>query len=236
MLINCSRYQRFTAYRRQANMYKYLLFLGGVFLLFSNFSCPDQCDEEFGSPRGQISAQIENPQSEAYAVGESIWLSASFPAEQRLGNDFFTVSENGGFISTEVFRVLEDSLFFNAALGDFGFDASEGVVLPLSANDNPAAVTLQYTCPGGNCSFRQRFELQSPGTYVLRVLGGAVDEVSAPFRYCVPPAMDVTSLSGGANIPSAGEGRLIQTELVSSFFWEPISTQDQANIYYFTVE
>lgn len=236
MLINCSGYQRFTAYRRQANMYRNLLFLGGAFFLFSNFSCPDQCDEEFGSPRGQITAQIENPQSEAYAVGESIWLSASFSAEQRLENDLFTISENGGFVSTEVFQVLEDSLFFNAALGEFAFAASEGIILPLSANGNPAAVTLQYACSGGNCSFRQRFEARSPGTYVLRVLGGAVDEVSAPFRYCVPPAMEVTSLGGGGNIPSGGEDRLIQTELVSSFFWEPISTQNQANVYYFTVE
>ncbi len=217
-------------------MYRILLFFGGAFLLFSSVSCPDQCDNEFGLLQGEVSASVESPRTTPYAIGEPITITADFAARQAVGEDVFVISENGGVVVTEVFRIGEDSSSFVSATGDFTLEATNGELLAPTSSGNPAAVTLRYTCPEGRCSFQQTFQPTTTGTFVIRMAGSNIDEVGAPFRYCVPPTLRFSELVGGGNLPDEGVNLPLQTDFVSSFFWNPITEDNQTNVYYFTVE
>lgn len=205
-------------------------------MLFSNFSCPDQCDNEFGLAQATISATLESPRTTPYAIGEPITISANFDAEQTADGNLFVISENGGLVVTEVFRIGQDSASFVAAPGDFTFETTNGTVLNAGSSANPAATVLRFTCPAGRCSFQQTLRPDTTGTYVIRLEGANIDEVGAPFRYCIPPSLRFSELVGGGNLPEDELNLPLQTDLISSFFWNPIAGDNQANVYYFTVE
>jgi hypothetical protein len=223
-------------------MYRQTLLLLAACLLFANFTCPEECESIFfsGSIGAALTVELSNSDI-TYAVGDEFELSANFSAllDGPRGLSY-TISENGGLIITEVYRINPDTFLLEPALDAFTVEVETGEQLPNPAEDNlNAVVRTQYRCPGRACSFRQSFRALSPGSYVLRVSGGPIDEIQADFNYCEAPKLLVTDLVGGGNPGPADTVDFFETPYIGTFFflYDPfIAAEGQRNAYFFTVE
>lgn len=212
-------------------------------MLFSNFSCPEECESLFfgESIGGALAVELSNP-AETYSVGDEFELSVDFSATLEGPRGLsYTISENGGLIITEVYQISADTAdLLEPALDAFMVEILDGERLPTPDQDNfSAVVRTQYQCPNQNCTFRQSFRALTPGSYVLRVSGGPIDEIEAGFNYCEAPNLSVTTLSGGGNSAPTGTEARFQTPYGDSFwpFYNPlISAAGERNVYFFTVE
>jgi hypothetical protein len=173
------------------------LILLGSFLLFSGLSCPEEC--EVFSGIGVLEVVLQNP-AESYLRGDTLWLNADFPAIQGEGVNQISISENGGLVVTQLFRIGADSSSVLPGLDAFTPVEDEGFILANRPEDDPAATLLRYTCPGGNCRFRQGFVVDSAGVYLLQVTGSTIDQVAGAFDFCGAPTLAVTRLEGGNNL------------------------------------
>ena len=220
-------------------MYRIFLVALAVVVLFSNFSCPSPCEEEFFDSDGAELIVALSDASGTFSVGDEFSLAADFPATMTTprGN-IFTISEQGGLVTAEIYRILPDTNLLAGARADFTTVVTEGELVNAAISDTTRAFVLRYRCPAGNCSLRQTLRPQVPGEYILRVRGGNIDEISADFRYCGAPRLTATSLVGGDNFPPAyaetrfevpdSESLFGQGGLIASGFNQPV--------YYFIVE
>lgn len=223
-------------------MYRQIIFLLAASLLFANFTCPEECESIFfsGSIGAALTVDLSNPDV-TYSVGDEFELSASFSAllDGPRGLSY-TISENGGLIITEVYRINPDTFLLEPALDAFTVEVEAGELLPNPAEDNfNAVVRAQYRCPGQACSYRQSFRALSPGSYVLRVLGGPIDEIEAGFNYCEAPNLSATTLAGGGNPAPDSTISVLETPYTPGFwpFYDSfISVEGAPNVYFFIVE
>lgn len=214
-------------------------FLTLIFLLciFSGTSCPSEC-ENFNRSNAILRTMLENPSS-TYAVGETIWLNADFPATIMTdrGKDV-TIGEGGGLVVNQLFRVNPDTNFMSAGLTAFTEVEDVGAVLERRSGEDPSASLIYFTCPGGTCTYRQGFRADSVGTYILRVSGSTIDRIAGGFDYCAEPGFGATQLENG----SAGEELTLNFPLeynarIRSFqTLLPFIRENDGNYFYFTVQ
>jgi len=169
-----------------------------MLVLFSNFSCPDTCEELFAL-NAMLPAEIEN-RSNNYTVGETIWLRADFAAERSTGANGATVGENGGLAVTHVFTLAGDSTTLLPAGDAITFVEDNGQLLERRAEDDPAAVILRFTCPDGRCGFRQGIRINQAGAYFLLVNGSTFELANGTNESCSPPTFRSTELGGASNL------------------------------------
>lgn len=224
-------------------MHRQILAVIAAFILFSNFSCPGECEEIFfgNNTGGELTVELTNP-AEIYQVGDEFTLRADFsairPAPQ---GQRYTISENGGLIVTELYRIQDDTTVLEPAITAFEMSALIGTVIAPPVTDTlQAAIRMRYRCPEGNCSFAQSFRILEPGNYVLRITGGPIDEVSAPFNFCQTPNLSNTALLNGNNASLTETGRFLETPYrfgpQSSYVNAFILTEGAASVHFFTVE
>lgn len=223
-------------------MYRQFLFAAALLVLFANFSCPEECEPLFfGESTGaELTVELSDPAG-TYTVGEEFELSADFSALlDGPGGLSYTISENGGLIVTEVYRISPDNFMLEPALDAFSVGIGAGELLPAPEDDViDATVRTRYRCPDQTCAFRQSFRALVPGSYVLRVLGGPIDEIQAGFNYCEAPNLSATTLAGGGNAGPAAPGEFFGTPYGNGFWtfheWL-IPAEGARNVYFFTVE
>jgi len=223
-------------------MYRQFLFVATAFILFANFSCPEECEGLFfgGSTGAELTVALSNPTG-IYQVDDEFELAASFSATLDGPRGLsYTISENGGLVVTELYRIRADTFLLEPAGDAFVGSIQEGELVPAPEEDELGAVVrTRYRCPGGRCSFRQSFRALVPGSYVLRVLGGPIDEIQAGFNYCETPNLSATTLSGGGNAGPAAPGEFFETPYGAGFWpfhHEFIAAEGARNVYFFTVE
>lgn len=224
-------------------MHRQPLFLLAAIFLFCNVSCPEECEELFfgGSPGGALTVDVENP-SGAYAVGDEIIVGANFSAVRDAPRgQTYIIGEAGGLLVVEVYRVMLDSVALEPALAAFDPLLTEGVVLPPPAADSlGGALRVRYVCPDGNCGFRLSLGALEPGNYVLRVLGGPIDEVGAAFDFCDSPRLSFITLTGGGNAGPVLPEESYRTPYLSPNFGlaynRVISAGGAPDTYFFSVE
>lgn len=224
-------------------MHRQVLAIIAAFILFSNFSCPEECEDLFfrSTPGADLLVELVNPTT-VYAVGDDITLRASFPAQLTTPSGLaYTISPNGGLVATEVYRILPDTNLLEPALSAFTVTTPQGTRIDPPALDTlNAAARLRYRCPEGNCSFAQTFSALEPGSYILRITGGSIDEINAPFQYCLPPTLSNTTLVNGNNVgPEAAESFwLTPYQFISgaSTVVPAIYVEEEANVHFFVVE
>ncbi|MBC6994746.1 hypothetical protein QWY85_06845 [Neolewinella lacunae] len=194
-------------------------------LLFCNLTCPDECD--FFPSGGQLTVQLENP-ADGYDLGETIWLSADFSTLQSVDGREYTITDNGGLVVTQLFRLAADSMTLLPARTAFRTQTTEGEIVDAEDGGDPAALYLRYTCSGGRCAFRQGVVPDSTGLYILQITGSAIDEVNSAFHICYPPALRNTTLEGGGNLAENGlAGPFNYPRAQGGFFWsEPGAEQN----------
>lgn len=223
-------------------MYRQALFFISVCLLFTNVSCPEECESLFFGGNSGATLTIElSDTTEIHVVNDVLELNAQFPAIiDAPGGLTYQISENGGLIITEVYRINPDTFLLEPALDAFTVEVQAGELLPPPEEDTlNAVVRTQYRCPDQSCSFRQSFRALTPGAYVIRVAGGSIDETQASFNYCETPNLSVTTLVGGGNSGPASTEIFFETPYGRGFwpfFNSWISVEGDPNTYFFTVE
>ncbi len=207
-------------------MHRTVILLLGMALLFCNLTCPDEC--EFFPSGGELTVQLENP-AEGYVLGETIWLSADFPTLQSVDGREYTISDNGGLVVTQLFRLAADSVTLLPARTAFSVQTTEGEFIDAVDGGDPAALYLRYTCSGGRCAFRHGVVPDSTGLYILQITGSAIDEVSSPFQLCYPPALTNTTLEGGGNLAENGlTGPFNYARTREAFFWFDLGAEQNS--------
>ncbi len=223
-------------------MYRQILFFVSVCLLFTNFSCPEECESLFFGGNAGATLAIElSDATEIHAVNDVLELNAQFSAIiDAPGGQTYQISENGGLIIAEVYRINPDTFLLEPALDAFTVEIQAGELLPTPVEDNlNGVVRTQYRCPDQSCSFRQSFRVLTPGSYVIRVSGGPIDEIQASFNYCESPNLSVTTLAGGGNLGPASTETFFETPYgrgFGPFFNSWIPMEGAPNAYFFTVE
>jgi hypothetical protein len=223
-------------------MYRQILFLVSVCLLFTNVSCPEECESLFFGGNSGATLTIElSDATEIHVVNDVLELNAQFSAIiDAPGERTYKISKNGGLIITEVYRINPDTFLLEPALDAFTVEVQAGELLPPPEEDTlNAVVRTRYHCPDQSCSFRQSFRPLTPGAYVIRVAGGPIDEIQANFDYCEAPNLSVTTLVGGGNSGPASTGTYFETPYGRGFwpFYDSlISVEGNPNTYFFTVE
>ncbi len=215
-------------------MFRYPLLALAVLCLFSNFTCPEECEFfDFGTLPLEVT--LENPAG-TYAPGATIWINATFPATQTINGTAFTIGAGGGLVVSQLFHFDSTVSELTAALADFTPMEDVGMVVPNGPEDDPSAAITRFTCTGGTCAFRTGFRADSTGTYLLRVEGSALDLEEEAFRFCNDPSFGTTTLAGGNNLTAtAGTFPLFYAES-RSFFFDGIDPGTQQNIFLIRVE
>lgn len=223
-------------------MYRQTLALIFTCLLFTNVSCPEECEGLFfgGSSGAPLTVELSDTNG-IYTVNDVFELNAQFSAIiETPGGQTYQISENGGLIITEVYQINPDTFLLEPALGAFVVEVEAGEILLTPEEDElNAVVRTQYRCFEQSCSFRQSFRALTPGAYVLRVSGGPIDEIQADFNYCEAPKLSITTLAGGGNPGPASTSDVFETPYGDTFwpFYNPfIAVAGQQNTYFFTVE
>lgn len=204
-----------------------------MLVVFSNASCPDLCEDSFFA-NVSLTATIENRATE-YSTGETVWISADFPANQSDGFQDLTINENGGLVVLHVFELSSDSTTLLPPGDAVTFIEDQGQLLERNAGDDPAAVVLRFSCPNGRCGFRQGVRLDRSGIYLLVVNGSTFELEAQDSNLCSPPVFSFTELSGGNNLSEAGLNSSLNYPEARSFFIERISTS-QDNIFLLRAE
>ena len=173
------------------------LALLALYVLFNAFTC-EECEIFFADDDGpELVVQREGTDS-ILAVGDTLWVSADFPARQSTDVRTYVISEGGGVIlhrlftvqpGTDTLRRLDSATVTHIdVIGDSLQETG-----PFSA----FGTLMRFTCPDGTCGFRQGFRFRQPGTYLLQTEGSAIDDVSADFDFCGNPSFSTTRLEGG---------------------------------------
>lgn len=225
-------------------MHRQTLAVIAAFILFSNFSCPTECEEFLGqnAEGADLTIDLLDPQA-LYTVGKEITMRATFPAQQATPQGMnYRISPNGGLVVTELYRITNDTVSLEAALNLFTVTAAAGeLIAPPEGDLANSTIRLRYFCPDDNCSFAQTIRPQESGNYVMRITGGPVDEVIAPFNFCTPLRLSNTTLTGGGNAgPGVGEADFFYYRTPRQPFFtyinDGIVSLGQSNVLYFTVE
>ena len=173
------------------------LALLALYVLFNAFTC-EECDIFFADDDGpELVVQREGPDA-PLAIGDTLWVSADFPAQQSTDTRTYVISEGGGLILHRLFAVQPgtDTLRRPDSAAVTPIDVSSDI-LQAPRTSSMFGTLTRFTCPAGVCGFRQGFRFNQPGTYLLQTEGSAIDDVSAEFDFCGNPSFSATRLEGG---------------------------------------
>lgn len=216
-------------------MYRKLLCFLALLSLFSATNCDEDCIGFLGG--SLLEVELDSPVGPSYALGDTLWVKADFPANLSEMNGGVTISENGGLFVSRLFQIAADSSSVLSALTAFTPVVTQGTLIPEEDNNDPAASILRYTCPDGRCSFRQGFRLNTTGQYLLQVSGSGYDVVNERLSSCELDAFGQTNLNAESNL----EGVSLMYPLDypggnQPFFTQFIDTFQQRNLLFFSVE
>ncbi len=196
-----------------------------MLVLFTNASCPSVCEDSFFI-NISLTATIENRAAE-YAIGETVWLSADFPADQTDGFQDMTIDENGGLAVLHVFELSSDSTTLLPAGDAVTIIEDQGALIEQRNENDPAAVVLRFSCPNGRCGFRQGVHLNRSGTYLLVLNGSTFELAAGDSNLCAPPIFQSTDFSGGSNLSEADLNYPLNYPQARSFFIERIDMNQE---------
>ena len=181
-------------------MYRSVLLLLAAFYLFTAADCED-CAPLPPVLIGSLEVILEStlPDSASYVVGDTVWFSAAFSREREANDGAFMISEEGGLVASQVYRLVADTLL-QPAQEEVRVMEDLGVVQRDAGSDPTSTRVLRYRCDQNECRFRQGYVLLQPGTFLLRVVGSSI----------IPPAGEIGGSCSSADLaPTLEDTRLI---------------------------
>lgn len=170
-----------------------LLLLLSLYVLFTNFSCEEECFPRSAAITSLELDVIRENNEYVFDVGDTLWVNADFAATSPGGQ--LMITEGGGIVITHVSR--RDSLMgIIGGRADIGSVATQGDLQPTTVSQDNTAYVVRFFCPGGRCGYRQGFVPRRPGDYLLLIRGGQVDAINQDFQFCTDISFTNTVLNG----------------------------------------
>ncbi len=181
-----------------------LLSLVGTLIVCTSVSCED-CSDAFPLGEGPPLTVTRASEALEYAVGDTVWLEATFASERETSEERYRIADGGGLVIFQLFDYEQGSDVVRTARDRFTVTQSRGSIVPEANTPNPATVGLRFTCGEGQCGFRAGFTPTAPGTYLISARGSSIDIIDTPFIPCSVPSFGQTTITGDTHLEEVGD-------------------------------